>query len=120
MLRIASLVAYGIGCLLVAYLAVVFFTANLHLPFALSIDNVAWSFLPMLAAMVCVFLAQQRIARFSVVLAMGVVASISLLLLSALNHMFPERSTSLSFAHLVSVGGLLWLALRLYKRQNAR
>ena len=119
MLRKISLIAYGVGCLLVAYLALVFITTNLHLPFAWSVENLAWSFLPMLVAMVCVFLTQKRIARFSVVMAMGVVASVLLLLLSALNHMFPERSTPLSIAHLVSVGGLLWLALRSYRRQNA-
>lgn len=119
MLRKAALIAYGVGCLLAAYLALVFFKANFHLPFVWSVENVAWSILPMLVALVCVLLAQQHTAQFSVVMAIGVVASAFLLLLSAVNHLFPERSTPLSIAHLVSVGGLLWLALRSYRRQSA-
>lgn len=116
MVRITSLVAYGVGCLLVVYLAVVFFIANRHLSFAWSVENVAWSFLPILAALVCIFLAQKRLPRFSVAMAIGVVVSAFLLFLSLVNHLFPERSAPLAAAHLVSVGVLLWLALRSYRR----
>jgi len=119
MLRKASLIAYGIGCLLAAYLAFVSMTANLHLPFVWSVDRIAATFLPMLIAVASVFLAQRQIVRFSVVMALGIVISVFLLLLSLVNHLFPERSMFLSIAHLVSVGGLLWLALHLYRRQNA-
>lgn len=72
----------------------------------------------MLAALVGVLLTQARLARFSVVMAVGVLASAVLLLLSTLNHMFPERSVPLSLAHLASVSGLLWLAIRSYRRQH--
>lgn len=52
MLRKTSLIAYSVGCLLAAYLALVSITANLHLPIAWSVENLAWLFLPMLVAMV--------------------------------------------------------------------
>jgi hypothetical protein len=111
--------AYGVGCLLAAYLALVFITANWHLPFVWSVDHIAWSFLPMLVAVACALLAQRQAVRFSVSMALGIIVSAFLLLLSLVNHLFPERSTLLSIAHLASVGGLLWLALRLYRRKNA-
>jgi hypothetical protein len=119
MVRLASLVAYGVGCLLGAYLAVVFFVANSHLSISWSVENVAGSFLPLLAALVCVFLAQKHLPRFSVAMAVGVIASAFLLFFSLVFHLFPERSIPLAVAHLVSVGVLLWLALRSYRTNNA-
>ena len=118
MLRITSVIAYGVGCIFASYLVWVSLAANLHLPFDWSASTVTWSFVPMLIALVGVFLSQMRIAQFSVTIALGVVLSATLLILSALYHMFPSISTPLSIAHLVSVAALLWQALRVFKGRS--
>jgi hypothetical protein len=103
MFRKAALLAYTMGALLAVCLSVAGIRAVLEAGVPMKLSALVATFLPMLALVAAVFLAQLRSSRFLPVLAVGLVISAGLALFSLLNHGFPEVNRNFAALHLLSV-----------------
>ena len=116
-MKIVAVVLYIFGTLLAGFLCFVYFSANAHLPFTISVTHMAWSSIPMLTLMALATYMQCQSARVLWVLPPVVIAAAATSFLAMVNHAFPNIAAVWSIIHLavIVLGGVLAV---LFTRRN--
>lgn len=117
-MRIIAIAVFGISALIFMALASVSMSTIFRMGgWSWRPDNVAYTFVPMLAFTSLCFFAQIRATSFSLLLLLEFLLLVGLLVITALYHAFPETSKLFGGMYLVAIMGFsAWEVYRLVAR----